>query len=282
MTKNFFFLFILLVLTSCQSWFYRPSAEQFMDPRVVGVDYIAHEFRIPWDDRLHGWRLHSKFHQSGEKALGTVAYFYDASKNITFHFRQVKWLTENNFEVFLFDYPGFGKSSGKVNGNDLVENIKRVINFVHYRKQGPLITICQSTGGLLCSKAIGGSSKKWQSKIDLLVLDNTYASYSELMKFYLSKRWYTKWMKYLVPVFMWSEQSAVEEISKITVPTLVIHAQGNTSVPFSLGQWVYKNLNTKKHLWKVQKVGHLESFKYKAQQDFFLKLIFNQKKYFQK
>lgn len=264
---------------SCQSWFYRPSKDLFMDPRVLGLDFSPVSFRVPWNDQLHGWLLHSKQKSERNPAQGTVLYFHDASKNITHHFRQVTWLTENNFDVYLFDYPGFGKSTGKFDGGEASEHIKRAIRYARYRASGKFVLLCQSTGGLFCAKAVGELSPKEQKQIDTLVLDNAYASYRELMKYYLSQNWWSKWTQFMVPLFLSDSDSAVEQISKIRIPTIVIHAKNNRSVPYSLGYWIYDNLNTKKYLWKAQKVGHLESFQYKGQQEFFLSVLFNQKKY---
>lgn len=272
-------LLFIFFLTSCQSWFYRPSKDRFMDPRVVDVNYQVQSIKVPWSDKLHGWLLHSKQKSPNNPVQGTVAFFYDASKNITHHFRQVTWLTDNNFDVYLFDYPGFGESTGELNPQNLVENVSRVIEFVRYRKQGKFVVLCQSTGGLLCAQAVGQMTPKKQGQVDLLVFDNAYASYRELMKYYLGHNWWSSWTKFMVPLFLSSDNEATDYVSKIRTPTLVIHAENNQSVPYQLGYYIYDNLNTKKYLWKAQKVGHLESFEYPAQQNFFLKLLFHSEKY---
>lgn len=280
--QKFFYLTLLIFLTSCQSWFYRPSKDRFMDPRVMDVHFRPQSIRVPWDDQLDGWLLESKQKSARNPVQGTVAYFYDASKNMTFHFRQVAWLTEKNFDVYLFDYPGFGKSTGELAPKSLVENVARVIDYVRYRRQGKFVVLCQSTGGLLCAHAVGKMPTKKQAQIDLLVLDNTYASYRELMKFYLHQKWWSKWTKFMVPLFLSDDYDAIEQVSKIRAKTLVIHAENNQSVPYRLGHWIYDNLNTEKYFWKAQKVGHLESFQYPAQQDFFLDIVFHSKKYLKK
>ena len=70
--KYLIYLFVFF-LTSCQSWFYRPNKDRFMDPRVLGINFTAHSFRIPWDDQLHGWLLHSKQKSERNPVQGTVA-----------------------------------------------------------------------------------------------------------------------------------------------------------------------------------------------------------------
>lgn len=263
-------LFSILFLTSCQSWFYRPSKEIFFDPRVFGHQFQEVKIEIPWEGHLHGWKLISHQESNRNPAQGTILYFHEGTKNISYHFNQMAWLTKKNQNLFMIDYQGFGKSSGSADPEKMVENTIRSLNYVKHRQTGKFIVYCQSTAGLICLKAI--AKWKYAKEIDLLVLDSAYASYKELGKYYLSRSWMTNWMKHIVAFFI-SGDDATDIVSKIRVPTLVIHSLKNSSVPYELGEYIYDNLNTKKKLWKIQRAHHLETFNNDAKKSYFVDLI---------
>lgn len=49
------------------------------------------------------------------------------------HWPLVSWLPERNFNVFMFDYRGFGKSKGTPSQAGLLDDTQSAINVVRHR-----------------------------------------------------------------------------------------------------------------------------------------------------
>src|SRR6266498_4374910 len=54
-----------------------------------------------------------QFQSSDTITKGVVLYFHGNRKNISWYAKYTPYFTKNGYEVWLIDYPGFGKSTGK-------------------------------------------------------------------------------------------------------------------------------------------------------------------------
>ncbi len=59
-----------------------------------------------------GTKLHSWLLRAERSARATILQFHGQTENITLHVKQVSWLPAEGYDVFLFDYRGFGRSEG--------------------------------------------------------------------------------------------------------------------------------------------------------------------------
>ena len=57
--------------------------------------------------KLHGWHLKAK-----DKSRGTILQLHGNAENISTHVNSVLWLALEGYDVFNFDYRGYGKSEG--------------------------------------------------------------------------------------------------------------------------------------------------------------------------
>lgn len=92
----------------------------------------------------------------------------------------VSWLPERNFNVFMFDYRGFGKSKGTLSQAGLLDDTQSAINVVRHRSDvNPqrLVLFGQSIGGANILDVIGQDDREG---IRAVILDSTFASYATI------------------------------------------------------------------------------------------------------
>ena len=107
--KSFAFLVGLCgLMMGCNSLFYYPSQKVFYTPHNFGTTYEDVYFTSKDGTRLNGWFVPAIGH-----AKGTVIHFHGNAENITNHYTFVQWLPSEGFNLFVFDYRGYGASSGK-------------------------------------------------------------------------------------------------------------------------------------------------------------------------
>lgn len=106
--KKIAILALLLLSSGCASRFlYYPDHRVYQTPQRKGlrceeVNFVSHD-----GTALTGW-----FVPATGKAIGTVIHFHGNAQNMTAHFSFVDWLPEEGFNVFTFDYRGYGRSAG--------------------------------------------------------------------------------------------------------------------------------------------------------------------------
>ncbi len=90
-------------------FFYYPDDKIYgPDPRSAeSVEFTAKD-----GTRLHGWFIPSATGPA-ENAIATIIHAHGNAGNMSAHWPLVSWLPERNFNVFMFDYRGFGKSKAR-------------------------------------------------------------------------------------------------------------------------------------------------------------------------
>ena len=98
---------LLLLISGCTHLIFQPLKPHLIDPAQHGIVAEEHYFTTKDKVRLHGWLLPAQ----GE-SRGTLLFLHGNAENISTHIRSVWWLPKHGYNVFLFDYRGYGRSEG--------------------------------------------------------------------------------------------------------------------------------------------------------------------------
>lgn len=175
-------LFIIFVLAFCAfllprvalNFFYYPDNHYYgYRPDIFErVDFTAKD-----GTHLTGWFIPStKAHPL--EAIATVIHAHGNAGNMTAHWPLVSWLPERNFNVFMFDYRGFGDSEGKPTPEGLCDDTESAIDYVRQREDidpERLVLLGQSLGGNNVIAAVGRGDRQG---IKAIAIDSTFLSYS--------------------------------------------------------------------------------------------------------
>ena len=121
-----------------------------------------------------------QFFSTDTVTKGVVLYFHGNKKNISWYAKYPPYFTKHGYEVWLIDYPGFGKSTGKLTEQTLYDWANYMYNFARTRFSADSIIIYgKSMGtGIATHLASLQPCKK-------LILETPYYDYPSVIKHYL-------------------------------------------------------------------------------------------------
>lgn len=227
--------------------FYFPTHDEPSTPTQWGLQYDDVDFKSADGIKLHGWFLKAK----GGKPKGTVVFSHGNAGSIGHHLGFVTWLSEAGYQVFMYDYRGFGKSAGELNRDGMVQDVKAAFNYVSQRPdvdKTKLISYGHSLGGAKSVTAIGEDTPKG---LRAIIIDGAFASYRAMATIIGGQ---------FGASMITDELSPKDFIAKITkIPLLVIHGDKDEVVPFAQGKELFDLANEPKTLFEVEEGHHGDS-----------------------
>lgn len=247
------FLLICLylgILAGCaESFFYYPDQRDYQQyPEKLAQTYDRITFNSQDGTKLTAWFVHSKIHKDPKEAVATVIYFHGNAGNLTGQYNFVSWLPEKGFNVFIFDYRGFGHSEGKTKVAGLYLDSDSALNFIRqYPKINPerLVVLGQSLGGNNAIAVVGRGNNK---QIKAVVIDSTFYSYSSIAN---EKLWGGG-------LFLSNKYSANHYIANISpIPLLMLHGKEDTIIPYQHAERLFQLAKPPKQLILIPQANHV-------------------------
>jgi fermentation-respiration switch protein FrsA (DUF1100 family) len=248
---------ILALLPGCGSYFFYPKKELIENPVLKRVAYEEVYFPTPDGLRLHGWLLHPP----GDPR-GTLLFLHGNAENISTHVNSVVWLVQEGYQVFLFDYRGYGKSEGQpsLSGvqRDGLAALDALLTLPGVIKDR-IAVLGQSLGGAVSVYAVVHSPHRQHVKA--LVLDGSFAGYRKIAREKLASLILTWPLQYPLGLLIDDRYSPSRWIDRISpIPVVIIHGTADRVVPFPHGESLYRQAKEPKGFWIVRNRGHGESF----------------------
>ena len=141
---------------------------------------------------------------------GVVLYFHGNMQNINRYAMFATDITKNNYEVWMIDYPGFGKSTGKRSEKIIYEDAVKFYQMARARFSPDSI--------ILFGRSIGTGVASYLASVrdcKLLILETPYYSLSALAKQYFFMYPVGAMSAYSFPVYQYFEN--------ITIPIYIFH-----------------------------------------------------------
>ncbi|MDR4517424.1 MAG: alpha/beta hydrolase [Nitrosomonas sp.] len=250
-------IFLCLLLSGCSGLMYYPDTKnQFFDPKAAGYAPEDIFFTDSAQRRLHGWWFPAK----KTPAKATIIFFHGNAENLTSHFMHLAWISAENYNLFIFDYPGYGRSEGKPSPKSCVESGHAAVDWVnqHKAKDSPIIIYGQSMGGIIALKT--AIDKKSEIDLKLVVADSTFDSFQRIAREKLSHHWLT-WPLQPLSYVLLSDRWAPQNLKSLSsVPVLVIHGQQDRTVEPIFGDMIFEKLAEPKTFWKIPDGVHSDVF----------------------
>jgi fermentation-respiration switch protein FrsA (DUF1100 family) len=171
----------------------------------------------------------------------------------------LSWAVKAGYDLFVFDYRGYGRSEGKATPEGVIQDGISAISYAHEKIFQPIkleniqakfVVVGQSLGGMIAPQAVMQSPLRLN--IDLLVLEATFSSYRTLAKNKLQASWAT-WIFWPLGYAIVHEATASKHVlPQLSSPTvIVIHGTADTIVPMEMGEEVYATLPDGNKFWWV-------------------------------
>lgn len=154
---------------------------------------------------------------------GTVLFFHGNRKNLQRYISYVKFFTKNNYEVWMPDYPGFGKSTGELTEEILYEDASLLYKMANARFAADSI--------IIYGKSIGtGIAANLASSVNCkrLILETPYYSAYALMSHHAFMYPVKLLTKYHLPTYQY--------IETVNAPITIFHGTNDDVIPYSQAQ----------------------------------------------
>lgn len=248
--KKIFLLFVVhsVVVVSCfaqfDEKFYSPSRDWYP---IENIDYDEIVFKVENDT------INTILFKTLSAPKATIVYYHGATGNISHNVSLAKLLVENDFQVFMIDFRGYGKSTGKPTHVNIASDAQLVFDNIlkmEEIKDRPIILYGASLGTQIAAKMAADN----KDKISALILEGTMRSFTDLALLSVPDS-----QKEMISMYVTSPYSAMEDIKKLdSVPKLFIHAVDDKIVPFSQGKDVFLNAPEPKAFWEYNG-NHLDA-----------------------
>ena len=241
-------------MVGCNRLFYYPTSREYRAPSDLDVPVEEVRFRSEDGTELHGWLL-----RPGEDraAVGTVVHFHGNARNLTAHVGLVDWLAGRGFNVFLFDYRGYGKSDGRPKRSGVIADSKAALTYIRGREDidsDRLLVLGQSLGGACALAALGEGSTEG---VRAVAIDSSFLSYRNVANSVLGGTFLTKPLVWLTVTSDHDPEDSLAELEGI--PLLFIHGDADGLVRISNGLELFEAAPEPKRFLKVPGARHLHA-----------------------
>lgn len=243
---------ILFTVWGCstKAFFFYPTRHYSNTPADEGYSFEEVYISVGSKDSIHGWFIYPKQELTPK---GTIIHLHGNAEHIGNQYHAVRPLLDSGFQAFVFDYRGYGKSSGTARQEHLLADALTAIDHVVKQQQvfhSKVILFGQSLGGHLA--CVAGDRR--QGVLDAVVIEGAFTAYEEIAAV-IGKKHY-KVPKFLVKMMVPSRYDGIDHVGNIGLPLLVIHSTNDEVIPYSMGEELHAEANSQfpacyKAFWTV-------------------------------
>ena len=202
-----------------------PTAGEVITPQALGVEYTPLTIVTEDGERLRVWHL------PRADARAQVIYFHGNGGNLALWSDVLVGLWRQGFDVLALDYRGYGLSTGSPSEKGLYRDVDATLQWVqtHPRREDvPLIYWGRSLGTTMAAYAASRHTP------DGVVLEAGFPSIRAVLE-NNPVMWTLSWLaSYRFPTADW--------MAGVRKPTLVLHGDRDSVIPYHLGQRLYESV----------------------------------------
>lgn len=235
--------------------FYYPNAVQYRNQDSFGLPVEDVTFSSEDGTKLHGWYIRS----TSSNVLGTVIHFHGNAQNLTAHSSFVDWLPDEGYNLFMFDYRGYGKSQGKPSRQGLyLDGIAALtkVRSLPGVNTNRIVILGQSLGGTT-ALAIAGRHPELAGAA--IIIDSGFYSYRRIVRDKIKTIPVLSLLRVPLSWILISDSySPAPTIGNISpTPLLFIHGTDDIVIPTYHSQWMYDHANEPRKLIIVENGEHI-------------------------
>ncbi len=227
-------LFVLRATGCMERFFYMPTRGPTPVPAELrGAELVT--FDSADGTRLSGWFIPGRPLETGSGPHPTILHVHGNAGNITSH----QWFTEAlppaGFNVFIFDYRGYGESAGRPRRRaDLIADTHAALNAMLRRRDVDPLGVGlygQSLGGSIALNVMAD-----RSEIKAAVIESAFSSWREIAASALGGDPPGPIVRAVTSLLINDTCRPLDAIARIDRPILILHGSADTTVPLRHGQ----------------------------------------------
>jgi fermentation-respiration switch protein FrsA (DUF1100 family) len=220
-----------------------PEKTLALTPEDLHLNYEEIHFDTENGMRLHSWL----FPLEGESPM--ILFCHGNAGNMSHRLDNIRLLLDHGLQVFIFDYRGYGKSTGTPSEIGIYTDGLAAYDYLVGERgipPGQIVLFGRSLGAAV---AIDIALKK---KVGSLIMETPFTSTRDMAK--------TMGLFVLISYFLPRHYNALEKIPRVNVPKLIVHGERDEIVPFSMGQRLFEAAKMPKYFYPLKKAGHNDTY----------------------
>lgn len=235
---------VVYVLIGALLYFFQKKL--IFHPTVLAADY-AFKYDVPFqemnvkvDDKT---TINAVLFKTTQPRKGIVLYFHGNARNISFYAGASGNFTKHGYEVLMMDYPGFGKSVGKLTEEGLYKNALEMYQLARARfSPDSIIIYGRSLGtGIAAELASVRDCKQ-------LVLEAPYYNMTDMAQRMAPVYPYGFMLEFKFPTN--------EYLKKVAAPVMIIHGTADKTVAYESGSRLRKFFKPGDEFVTIEGAGH--------------------------
>ncbi len=215
----------------------------YFNGRTTEITQTPESLKWPFEDvwlevsgeKTHGWWLPL------ENARGAVLFSHGSGKNISHYLDDAQYFRDDGFSVLLYDYGGYGQSTGEPSENRCYTDIRAMYKHLTQVRGVPkdriVLAGCSMGGGVtadLAANVVSGA----------VILESTFLSVPQVVADTLP------WLpsKALTRI----QFRNMDKAGEIQSPVLVVHSRDDNVVPFAQGQRLFELIRAPKQFMEIR------------------------------
>ena len=243
------FLVVMAVIFE-ERLIYFPSDDLEVTPRALGLRHEELTLVTSDDHRLHAWFLPSPIgHVEPGAERFTVLMCHGNAGNISHRLDRTLLMHSNlGTDVLLFDYRGFGQSSGRPNELGTYDDVRAAYRYLVEDRgiaEDRIVLFGESLGAAVALQLAT------EVRVAGLVLEAPFTSIRDMAK---------EAYPFLPNGWVRTRYENIEKIPTLQMPLLVVHGTDDKTVPFAQGKVLFEAANEPKRFLPIEGAGHADSF----------------------
>ncbi|HEY84535.1 MAG TPA: alpha/beta hydrolase [Chloroflexi bacterium] len=227
------------------SFIYYPLPWHQGKPEQRGLEYKSVWLKAEDGVPLHGWYFPHK------KALASLLFCHGNAGNISHRLQNIAGLVAAGFNVFIFDYRGYGHSKGFPSEQGLYRDAQAAWQYLLATTaslNAPRLIFGRSLGGAV---AIELALHAQGEGLDGLIIESSFTSLGDMAQKTLPLPGFGKVFK---------SYASVGKLPHIHVPLLLIHGEEDNLIPFAHSRQLFEAANSPRFFYPIPDAGHNDTY----------------------
>jgi len=226
-----------------ESQIFFPDPFLLCTPAEALLDYEDVWFNASDEVRLHGWMIPAV----GCSAL--MLFCHGNAGNISHRVDNLRRLHDIGLNVFIFDYRGYGQSSGRITEAGFYLDAEAAYTVA--RKYA----LAQNSKLVIFGRSLGGTAAVHlgvRVACSGIILESAFTHMAAMAR-----------VHFPLPVpggLLRHKLNALEKISRIKAPVLFVHGDRDNIVPINLGRELFDATMAPKEFMTIQGAGHNDTY----------------------
>ena len=245
-------LVFIILLVIVFSVFYKNIENHFVFFPQSDLEFSPSDYNLKWQDvyidtpdgyNLHGWLFRT------DPGAPFILFCHGNAGNISHRLDNIRLLIEKKLNVLIFDYRGYGKSTGKPSEKGFYLDTLSAFDYLAKKEKIKPENIVVFGRSLGAAAAIDVATKR---EVKSVIIESAFLSTRHMAR--------RMGIFSLLSPFLPAHYNNSEKITMVSVPKLIIHGTRDDIVPFSMGEKLFQAAKTPKFFYSIEGADHNDTF----------------------